>query len=199
MQFLQLRLEKQSLTVWINSACKCPTCLSGQTSKQLPSTLLRVGLQLLSLPLNTKEKSCVRKLLGVDQHWRRKEYATVLESAECARLDMVMAQGQARLAREQAEAEAAIAADDRAVQPTRTATATATTDIPCMLSLQSISTMSTLPAAEAMRNHDIWVHNRGKGLIQVEERCSEETVLLLWREWQYGGEYASVKSLLCEE
>jgi len=51
-----------------------------------------------------------------------------VESLECARLDMVMAQERARLAREQAEAEAAIAGDDRAVQPTHTATAT--TDIP---------------------------------------------------------------------
>jgi len=63
----------------------------------------------------------------------------------------VMAQERARLAREQAEAEAAIAADNRAVQPTHTATAT--TDIPCMLNLQSTSAMSTLPGAEAMRNH----------------------------------------------
>jgi len=70
-------------------------------------------------------------------------------------LDMVMAQERARLAREQAEAEAAIAADNRAVQPTHTATATATTDIPRMLNLHSTSAMSTLPAAEAMRNHHI--------------------------------------------
>jgi len=86
---------------------------------------------------------------------KRKEYAVHVESLECARLDMVMAQERARLAREQAEAEAAIAADNRAVQPTHTATATATTDIPCMLNLHSTSAMSTLPAAEAMRDHHI--------------------------------------------
>ncbi len=84
---------------------------------------------------------------------KRKEYAALMESAECARLDMVMAQERARLAREQAEAEAAIAADTRAVQPTQTATAT--TDTPCMLNLQATSAIPTLPAAEAMRNHDI--------------------------------------------
>jgi len=66
---------------------------------------------------------------------------------------MVMAQERARLAREQAEAEAAIAGDDRAVQPTHTATAT--TDIPCMLNLQSTSAMSTQPAAKAMRNYHL--------------------------------------------
>jgi len=86
---------------------------------------------------------------------KRKEYAVHVESLECARLDMVMARERARLAREQAEAEAAISADNRAVQPTHTATATATTDIPRMLNLHSTSAMSTLPAAEAMRNHHI--------------------------------------------
>ncbi len=43
------------------------------------------------------------------------------------------------------------------------------------------------------------VHNNGKGLIQVEENCSKATVSLQYgAEWQYGGEYASVKSLLRE-
>lgn len=92
-----------------------------------------------------------------------------------------MAQERARLARGQAEAEAAIAADNRAFQPTQTATAT--TDEPCMLNLQATPAMSTLPAAEAMRNHDTCAKlgGQGKGLIQVAKSCSEETVSL-----QYG-------------
>jgi len=107
----------------------------------------------------------------------------------------------ARLAREQAEAEAAIAAGDRAVQPTHTATAT--TDTPCMLNLQSTSAMSTLPAAEAMRNHHTCAN------LPAQQRQALDTggrrlfrgdsVAAIWKEWQYGGEYASVKSLLCEK
>jgi len=131
---------------------------------------------------------------------KRKEYAALMESAECARLDMVMAQERARLAREQAEAEAAIAADNRAVQPSQTATAT--TDIPCMLNLQSTSAMSTLPAAEAMRNHDVCAKlgaQQRQGLDTGGRRLFRgDSVATICREWQYGGEYASVKSLLPE-
>ena len=139
---------------------------------------------------------------------KRKEYGAHVESLECARLDTVMAQERARLAREQAEAEAVIAADDRAVQPTHTATAT--TDIPCMLNLQSTSAMSTLPAGEAIceaitrsqRNHHTCAN------LPAQQRQALDTggrrffrgdsVAAIWKEWQYGGEYASVKSLLCE-
>lgn len=133
---------------------------------------------------------------------KRKEYAALMEPAECARLDMVMTQERARLAREQAETDAAIAADNKAVQPTQTATATATTDIPCMLNLQSISAMSTLPAAEAMRNHDICAKlgaqpRQGLGT-GGRKLFRGDSVATTWREWQYGGEYASVKSLLRE-
>jgi len=97
----------------------------------------------------------------------------------------------ARLAREQAEAEAAIAAGDRAVQPTHTATATATTDIPCMLSLQSTSAMSTPPAAEAMRNHHTCANlpaqqrqaldTGGRKIVQRRQcRCNMERVAIWW-------------------
>ena len=93
----------------------------------------------------------------ISKHWQQSVMSMLhlwsFESnLECARLDMVMAQERARLAREQAEADAAIAADNRGVQPTQTATAT--TDIPCMLNLQATSAMSKLSAAEAMHNHD---------------------------------------------
>lgn len=131
---------------------------------------------------------------------KRKEYAALMESAECARLDMVMAQERARLAREQAEAEAAIAADTRAVQPTQTATAT--TDTPCMLNLQATSAIPTLPAAEAMRNHDICAKSgaqQWQGLDTGGRKLFRgNSVATIWSEWQYGGEYASVKSLLRE-
>ena len=46
----QTELDSMDKTAW-----KCPTCLNGQTSKQLPSALLRAGPQMLSLPLNDKE------------------------------------------------------------------------------------------------------------------------------------------------
>ena len=52
-----------------------------------------------------------------------------------------MAQERARLAREQAEAEAAIPADNKAVQPTHMAKSMATKDIPGMLNLESTSAM----------------------------------------------------------
>ncbi len=125
-----------------------------------------------------------------------------MESLECARLDMVMAQERARLAREQAEAEAATGADDTAVQPTHTATATATTDIPCTLTLQSTSAMSTLPAAEAMRNHHTCANSPAQQRQALDTGGRRlfrgDSVAAIWKEWQYGGEYASVKSLLRE-
>ncbi len=120
-----------------------------------------------------------------------------MESLECASLDIVMAQARARLAGEQAEAEAAIAADNRA-----THTATATTDIPCMLNLQSTSAMSMLPGAEAMRNHQTCANSPAQQRQALDTGGRRlfrgDSVAAIWKEWQYGGEYASVKSLLRE-
>ena len=109
---------------------------------------------------------------------------------------MVVAQERARLAREQAEAEAVIAAADRAIQ--RTHTLTAVTDIPCMLNLQSTSAVSTLPAAEAMRNQHTCAQLGAQQRQSGTKLFRRESVAAIWTEWQLGGEYASVKSLLCE-
>ncbi|DBA84438.1 TPA: hypothetical protein ACH3X1_006070 [Trebouxia sp. C0004] len=130
---------------------------------------------------------------------KRKEYAAFVESAECARLDMVMAHERARLARQQAEAEAAIAADNRAVQPTQTATAT--TDIPCMLNLRSTSAIPMLPAAEATRDHHTCT------ILPAQRRHALDTggrvlfrgdsVAAIWREWQHGGLQLQTGTGLC--
>ena len=131
--------------------------LPDRADKEAASKRLAEGWASVAEPAAKRQRVELRKETaerGTALAAKHKEYAALMESLECARLDMVMAQEQARMAREQAEAEAAIAADNRAVQPTQTAAATASTDIPCMLSLQSISAMSTLPAAEAMRNHE---------------------------------------------
>jgi len=117
---------------------------------------------------------------------KRKGYAAHVESLECARLDMVMAQEPASLAREQAEAKAAIAADNRAVHPTHTATAT--TDIPCMLNLQSTSAILTQPAAKAMRNHHTYANLPGQQRQALDSGgrllFSGDSVASIWKEWQ---------------
>jgi len=187
----KLGLKVPYLSEWAEKQAASKRLAEGWASDAEPAT----KRQRVELPQETAEP-------GSALAAKRKEYAAHVESLECARLDMVMAQERARLAREQAEAEAAIAADDRAVQPTHTATATATTDIPCMLSLQSTSAMSTPPAAEAMRNHHTCAN------LPAQQRQALDTggrrlfrgdsVAAIWKEWQYGGEYASVKSLLCE-
>ena len=62
--------------------------------------------------------------------------------------------------------------------------------------------MSTLPAAEAMRNHDICDQvgtQQRQGLDTSGRKLFRgDSVPTIWREWQYGGEYASVKGLLRE-
>jgi len=138
----KLGLKVPYLSEWADKQAASKRLAEGWASNAKPAS----KRQRVELPQETAEP-------GSALATKRKEYAAHVESLECARLDMVMAQERARLAREQAEAKADIAADDRAVQPTHTATATATTDIPCMLNLQSTSAMSTQPAAEAMRNH----------------------------------------------
>ncbi len=177
--------------------------LSDRADKQAASKRLAEGWASVAEPATKRQRVELREETaepGSALAAKRKEYAALVESLACARLDMAMAQERARLAREQAEAEAAIAADDRAVQPTHTATIT--TDIPCMLNLQSTSAMSTLPAAEAMLNHHTCTN------VPAEQRQGLDTggrvlfrgdsVAAIWKEWQYGGEYASVKSLLRE-
>jgi len=182
-------LKVPYLSEWADKQAAFKRLAEGWASNAEPAT----KRQRVELPQETAEP-------GSALAAKRKECAAHVESLECARLDMVMAQERARLAREQAEAEAAIAADDKAVQPTHTATAT--TDIPCMLNLQSTSAMSTLPAAEAMRNHRTCTN------LPAQQRQALDTggnilfrgdsVAAIWKEWQYGGEYASVKSLLRE-
>jgi len=62
---------------------------------------------------------------------KRREYAAHAEAIECMRLDMQMAQERAQLAKKIAEADAAIAADNRAVQAAQTQTmARAARDLP---------------------------------------------------------------------
>lgn len=179
--------------------------LPDRADKQAASKRIAEGWALVAEPAAKRQRVELRREIaepGSALAAKCKEYAALTEPAECARLDMVMAQERARLAREQAEAEAAIAADNRAVQPTQTATATATTDIPCMLNLQSTPAMSTLPAAEAMRNHDVCARlgaQQRQGLDSGGRRLFRgDSIATIWREWQYGGEYASVKSLLRE-
>ncbi len=179
--------------------------LPDRADKQAASKRIAEGWALVAEPAAKRQRVELRKEIaepGSALAAKCKEYAALMEPAECARLDMVMAQERARLAREQAEAEAAIAADNRAVQPTQTATATATTDIPCMLNLQSTSAMSTLPAAEAMRNPDVCARlgaQQRQGLNTGGRRLFRgDSIATIWREWHYGGEYASVKSLLRE-
>jgi len=115
---------------------------------------------------------------------------------------MTMAQERARLAREQAEAKAAIAADNRAVQPTHTATTTAITDVPFMLDLQSTSATPMLPAAEVMSNHHTYAKLPEQHR-QALDRGGEKlfrgaTVAAIWKEWRHGGDCPCVKSLLRE-
>ena len=113
--------------------------LPDRADKQAASKCLAEGWASVAEPATKRQRVELRKETaepGSALAAKRKEYAALMESLECARLDMVMAQERARLARTQPEAEAAIAAGNRAVQPTQTATAT--TDIPCMLNLQSI-------------------------------------------------------------
>jgi len=138
----KLGLKVPYLSEWADKQAASKRLAEGWASNAEPAS----KRQRVELPQETAEP-------GSALAAKRKEYAAHVESLECARLDMVMAQERARLAREQAEAEAAIAGDDRAVQPTHTATAT--TDIPCMLNLQSTSAMSTQPAAKAMRNYHL--------------------------------------------
>ncbi len=186
----KLGLKVPYLSEWAEKQAASKRLAEGWASDAEPAT----KQQRVELPQETAEP-------GSALAAKRKGYAAHVESLECARLDMV-AQERASLAIEQAEAKAAIAADDRAVQPTHTVTATATTDIPCMLNLQSTSAMSTLPAAEAMRNHHTYAN------LPAQQRQALDTggrrlfrgdsVAAIWKEWQYGGEYASVKSLLHE-
>ncbi len=133
---------------------------------------------------------------------KREEFAAHVKFLECARLDMTMAQERARLAREQAEAKAAIAADNRAVQPTHTATTTAITDVPFMLDLQSTSATPMLPAAEVMSNHHTYAKLPEQHR-QALDRGGEKlfrgaTVAAIWKEWRHGGDCPCVKSLLRE-
>jgi len=115
---------------------------------------------------------------------------------------MTMAQERARLAREQAEAKAAIAADNRALQPTHTATTTAITDVPFMLDLQSTSATPMLPAAGVMSNHHTYAKLPEQHR-QALDRGGEKlfrgaTVAAIWKEWRHGGDCPCVKSLLRE-
>ncbi len=185
-----LGLKVPYLSEWADKQAASKRLAEGWVSDAEPAS----KRQRVELPQETAEP-------GSALAAKRKEYAAHVESLECARLDMLMAQERARLAREQAEAEAAIAADDRAVQPTHTTTATATTDIPCMLTLQSTSAMSTLPGAEAMRNPHTYAN------LPAQQRQAHpggrrsfrgDSVAAVWKEWQYGCGYASVKSLLRE-
>ena len=132
---------------------------------------------------------------------KRREYAAHLEAMECARLDIMIEKEQARLAREQAEAEAAIAADKQAVELTYTALAAAHTERPCSLYVQSSSAVSELPV-------DNNISAQGTTAIPAQQKQALSTsksilfrgdsVAAIWKEWQHGGEYASVKSLLRE-
>ena len=185
----ELGLKVAHLSKWADKQAGSKRLAKGWAPDAEPVTKRQRG----ELPQKTAEP-------GSALAAKRKEYAAHVESLECARWDMAMTQARARLAREQAEAAAASAADDTAVQPTHTATAA--TDIPCMLNLKSTSAMSTLPAAAAMRNR----HTCGKLPAQQRQGLDKgggklfrgDSVPAIWNKWQHGGEYASVKSLLRE-
>jgi len=88
--------------------------LPDRADKQAASKRIAEGWALVAEPAAKRQRVELRKEIaepGSALAAKRKEYAALMESAECARLDMVMAKERARLAREQAEAEAAIAAD----------------------------------------------------------------------------------------
>ncbi len=73
----------------------------------------------------------VQAAVGATVAQKRREYAAHAEAIECMKLDMQMSQERAQLAKEIAEADAAIAADNRAVQAAQAqTTARAARDLP---------------------------------------------------------------------
>jgi len=138
----------------------------------------------------------VQAALGSTLAQKRREYAAHAEAIECMRLDMRMSQERAQLAKEIAEADAAIAADNRAVQAAQTQTmARAARDLQlapgCKMPLASSYTDVLIQPPAANHKPSI-VKSAGVKLFRGTNTAA------VWKEWLHGGDHASVKSLLYE-
>jgi len=141
----------------------------------------------------------VQAAVGSTVAQKRREYAAHAEAMECMRLDMQMSQERAQLAKEIAEADAAIAADNRAVQAAQTQTmARAARDLPVRQELDPgckmplVSGYKDVLIQPPAANHKHSVKTVGVKLFRGT------TTAAVWKEWLYGGDHASVKSLLYE-
>ena len=138
----------------------------------------------------------VQAAVGSTVAQKRREYAAHAEVMECMRLDMRMSQERAQLAKEIAEADAAIAADNRAAQAAQTqTTARAARDLlldpGCKMPLVSGYTDVLIQPPAANHKPSV-VKTAGVKLFRGT------TTAAVWKEWLHGGDYVSVKSLLYE-
>jgi len=140
--------------------------------------------------------------LGSGLAAKRREYilnicCTNRSNGMCQHLQVVpadVAREQAKLAREQAKADVAIAADKRAIVATQTTTEV-TTDVP-LLDLQSSPAMPVLHADISMQSTPAELPAQQKQSFYTSGRlfCQGDSIAATWKEWKYDGDCGSVKS-----
>ncbi len=112
---------------------------------------------------------------------------------------MQMAQERARLAKENAKADAAIAADNRAVQAAQAQMiATAARELPVMQELDPSCEMPLASAGKAVPIQQPTAYHKQTVKTTGVNLFRGQSIAAVWKEWQHGGDYASVKSWLRE-
>ncbi len=118
------------------------------------------------------------------------EYAVHAEEMECMRLDMQMPQERARLAKAKAKADAAIAADNRAVETAQAqmkATAAPVRDLPAMQDLGLSSEMPVAPADIAAPTQQptatAAANDKHASKIEGVTLFRGRSIAAVWQEW----------------